>query len=111
MIHLAFIFFVVLGGVLVVYWPKIIWLHIPCIIWGIVIEMIGFICPLTPFENYLRLRAGQAPYSGDFVIHYIEPLIYPEGLSREVQIVLGLLVIIINIFVYGLFFVRKKRTG
>jgi hypothetical protein len=76
-----------------------------------VIELAGFICPLTPLENYLRVQARQTPYSGDFVIHYIEPVIYPAGLTRELQIVLGLMVVMVNAFVYGFLFLRKKRLG
>ncbi len=110
-LHLAFILFVILGGILVTFRPKVLWLHIPCVIWGMVIELAGFICPLTPLENYLRVQARQTPYSGDFVIHYIEPIIYPEGLTRELQIVLGLMVVMVNAFVYGSLFLRKKRPG
>jgi len=110
-VHLAFILFVVLGGILVIFRPKVLWLHIPCVIWGMVIELAGFICPLTPLENYLRVQARQTPYSGDFVIHYIEPVIYPAGLTRELQIVLGLMVVMVNAFVYGFLFLRKKRLG
>jgi len=110
-VHLAFILFVVFGGILVILRPKVFWLHIPCVIWGMVIELAGFICPLTPLENYLRVQARQTPYSGDFVIHYIEPVIYPAGLTREVQIVLGLMVVMVNAFVYAWLFLRKKRLG
>ncbi|MGO9146498.1 MAG: DUF2784 domain-containing protein [Desulfomonilia bacterium] len=110
-LHFAFILFVILGGIFVIFRPKILWLHIPCVIWGMVIELAGFICPLTPLENYLRVQARQTPYSGDFVIHYIEPVIYPEGLTRELQIVLGLVVVIVNAFVYAWLFLRKKRPG
>lgn len=110
-LHFAFILFVILGGIFVIFRPKILWLHIPCVIWGMVIELAGFICPLTPLENYLRVHARQTPYSGDFVIHYIEPVIYPEGLTRELQIVFGLMVVMVNAFVYAWLFLRKKRPG
>ena len=110
-LHFAFILFVILGGIFVIFRPKILWLHIPCVIWGMVIELAGFICPLTPLENYLRVQARQTPYSGDFVIHYIEPVIYPEGLTRELQIVFGLMVVMVNAFVYAWLFLRKKRPG
>jgi hypothetical protein len=110
-LHLAFILFVVLGGILVIFRPKVLWLHIPCVIWAMIIELAGFICPLTPLENYLRVQARQTPYSGDFVIHYIEPVIYPAGLTRELQIVLGLVVVMVNAFVYSWLFLRKKRPG
>ena len=109
-LHLFFIVFVILGGMLVLVQPKIIWLHIPCVIWGILIELTGGICPLTPLELYLRSRAGESTYTGDFVFHYIEPIIYPEGLTRELQILFSALVIMVNVVVYGwLFLLHKKK--
>jgi hypothetical protein len=107
-LHLAFILFVILGGILVVYRPKALWLHVPCVVWGVMVELSGFICPLTPIENYLRIHAGQTPYIGDFVIHYIEPAIYPEGLTRELQIMMGFVVILSNVLLYGWLFFRKR---
>jgi len=107
--HLAFIVFVVLGGMLVFAWPKIIWLHLPCLIWGIFIELTGGICPLTPLELYLRAKAGEPAYVGDFIIHYIDPIIYPGGLTREVQILLSALVILVNAAVYGWLLLHKKK--
>jgi hypothetical protein len=110
-LHLAFILFVMLGGILVVFWPKVVWLHIPCIIWGILIELTGYICPLTPLENFLRTKGRLPPYSGDFVIHYVEPIIYPEGLTRGLQLIFGVLVILVNVMVYGMLFMMRKRRG
>lgn len=110
-LHLAFILFVMFGGLLVIFWPKVVWLHIPCVIWGILIELTGYICPLTPLENFLRTKGGQTPYSSDFVIHYLEPIIYPEGLTRELQLIFGVLVILVNVMVYGKLFLMRKRRG
>jgi len=109
-LHLAFIVFVMLGGLLVLVWPRVIWAHLPCAVWGIAIELTGWICPLTPLENILRRHAGQAPYAGDFVIHYIEPVIYPEGLTREFQVVLGAAVVLVNAVVYGSVFLARGHN-
>ena len=82
-VHLAFIAFVVLGGLLVLRWPRIAWLHLPAVAWGAWIEFSGGICPLTPLEVGLRARGGEAAYSGGFIEHYVTGLIYPEGLDRS----------------------------
>lgn len=108
-VHLGFIVFVVTGGFLAVFFPKIIWVHLPCVVWGIVVELAGYVCPLTPLENLFRDMSGNGRYSGDFVMHYIEPLIYPEGLTREIQVVLGALVILVNTGIYGWLAFRKRR--
>ena len=102
MAHFLFIVFVVAGGALVIYRPRMAWLHLPAALWGAVVEFAGWICPLTPLENHFRALAGSATYSGDFVAQYFLPLIYPENLTRETQIVLGLLVVVINIIFYVL---------
>jgi hypothetical protein len=99
-LHLAFVAFVVLGGVLVLRWPRLAWAHIPAAVWGAVVEFTGWICPLTPLEDALRTRVGQAPYSGDFVAHYLIPLLYPSDLTRTVQIILGTSVVLLNALVY-----------
>jgi hypothetical protein len=107
-LHLCFILFVIFGGIIAVFWPKVLWMQIPCVMWGICIELTGFICPLTPLENYLWQLSGRLPYSGDFIIHYIEPVIYPEGLTRDLQIMMGLLVILSNGIIYGWLLSRKR---
>ena len=99
-LHAAFVAFVVLGGLLSLRWRWLTWLHLPAAIWGITIELGGWICPLTPFENYLREHAGAAAYRGDFVEHYVLPLLYPARLTREGQILLGGLALAVNLFVY-----------
>ena len=107
--HLAFVVFVVLGGIAVWRKPKIAWLHLPAVAWGALIEFAGWICPLTPWEQSLRRLAGEKGYSGGFVEHYLMPILYPEGLTREVQIVLGVLVLAINVAAYALIFRRRFR--
>ena len=99
-IHFAFILFVILGGFFVIWWRKAIWLHLPAAMWGALIELAGWTCPLTPLENLLRAKGGQAGYSGGFIEEYILPVIYPSGLTREIQIALGILVILVNLFIY-----------
>jgi hypothetical protein len=107
--HLLFILIVVLGGLLVLRWPRLAWLHVPCSVWGALIEFTGWICPLTPLENRLRLEAGQAGYSGGFIDHYIVPLVYPPGLTPQMQVVLGVAVLVINGGVYALLVRRWRR--
>ena len=96
LLHFAFVVFVVLGGFLVVRWRRLAWLHVPCAVWGFLIEVEGWICPLTYLENDLRRRAGQLGYSGSFIEHYLLPVIYPPGLTRSVQIVIGSAVVAVN---------------
>lgn len=100
--HLVFVLFVVFGGLLLLRWPKLAWLHLPAALWGVAIEYAGWICPLTPLENELRQRAGESGYSGDFVARYLLPVIYPEGLTREAQIGLGSGALLFNIVIYVL---------
>jgi hypothetical protein len=108
-VHLAFVLFVVLGGLLVLRWPRVALLHVPAAIWGILIEYSGSICPLTPLENSLRRAGGEAGYSGGFIEHYIQPAIYPAGLTRGTQIVLGSLALIVNLMAYGVLIARINR--
>ena len=94
MLHLAFVLFVALGGLLVLRWPKVAFLHIPCALWGVAIEFGGWICPLTPLEQHFLRLAGEAGYEGGFLEHYIWPLIYPDELTRGMQVGLGLAVLL-----------------
>jgi len=110
LIHLAFVVFVVAGGLLTLRWPALRWVHLPAAIWGGWIEFSGGICPLTPLENTLRQRAGDAPYAGDFIGHYVLPVLYPSGLTRSTQLILGLLVVVVNVGVYWWGWSRG-RTG
>ncbi len=109
LIHLAFTIFVVFGGLLIFFKPWIIWPHIPAVLWGAVIEFAGWICPLTPLENRLRIKGGGDGYAGGYIEHYIIPILYPAGLTREIQVILGIMVVIINMIVYGIFFVKLIR--
>ena len=108
-VHLAFIVFVALGGLLVLHWPRLAWLHLPAIAWGAWIEFSGWICPLTPLEVGLRERSGEATYTGGFIEHYITRLIYPEGLDRRHQIVLGVFVLVLNAGIYAWLLWRRRR--
>jgi len=100
-LHFLFVLFVVLGGLLVLRWPRVAWLHLPAAIWGAAIELAGGICPLTPLENSLRRQAGGTGYSGGFIEHYILPILYPSALTRDIQLILGLLVLAVNLGIYG----------
>ena len=99
-VHLCFVLFVALGGLLVLWRRWLAWLHLPAVLWGAYIEFSGRICPLTPLEVGWRERGGEAGYAGGFIDHYITAWIYPDGLTREVQIALGLGVLAINLAVY-----------
>ena len=99
--HLLFVGFVLLGGILVWRWPRASWAHVPAVIWGVTIEWTGAICPLTPLENWLRSKAGETGYATDFVARYLLPLLYPEGLNRSSQLLIGALVLLLNVAVYG----------
>lgn len=110
LIHFLFIILVIAGGLLVIRWPKIAFVHLPAAIWGAVVEIGGFICPLTPLENYFRQLAGENPYEGDFIAHYLSQIIYPENLTATMQLILGIFVIVINIIFYALA-IHRNRTG
>lgn len=108
-LHFAFILFVVFGGLLVFRWPKAAWTHVPTAVWGALIEFTGLICPLTPLEKWLRLAGGETGYGGGFIEHYLIPMIYPAGLTREIQVLLGVAVLLINVSIYGCVIVRWRR--
>ena len=107
-VHIAFVAFVVAGGLLVLRRPRLAWLHLPAAVWGVLIEFAGWICPLTPLENAFRARGGEAGYSGGFVEHYLLPVLYPGGLTRGVQIGLGSIVLALNLAVYGALLSRRR---
>jgi len=108
-LHLGFVCFVVLGGILVLKWRRVVVLHLPAVLWGALIEYQGWICPLTPLEQRLRHAAGQDGFAGGFIEHYLVLLLYPGQLNREMQIFLGTLVIVINIAIYGWLLARLGR--
>lgn len=100
LLHLGFILFVVLGGLLLLKWPRMMWLHVPAAVWGALIEFAGWYCPLTSMENAMLRRAGESGYTGGFVAHYIFRLIYPAGLTRGLEIAIGVFVLVVNLSVY-----------
>ncbi|HJN45805.1 MAG: hypothetical protein CL477_05995 [Acidobacteria bacterium] len=109
-VHAAFVVFVVAGGLLVWRAPRVAWAHLPAVVWGVGIEWSGAICPLTPLEVWLRRQAGLAGYRGDFIDYYVMPLLYPAGLTREVQIVFGVAALVLNLVVYG-WWLRRRRLA
>lgn len=109
LLHFAFILFVALGGFIVIHRPKLAWAHAPAVAWGALVELAGWICPLTPLENRLRAAAGDSAYSGGFIDRYIAPIVYPAGLTRGLQLTLGVAVIAVNLAVYGIMLLRLKK--
>ena len=109
--HFTFIVFVVLGGFLVLRKPRFAWLHVPAVVWVVWLELTGAICPLTPLENALRARAGEAGYAGGFIDHYLMPLIYPAGLTPQIQWGLAIAVLAINAIVYTTAWRDARRKG
>jgi hypothetical protein len=110
LLHFGFVLFVIFGGLLALRWRRAVWLHLPAAAWGALIEFTGWICPLTPLEHWLRRQGGQAAYQGGFVEHYILPVLYPHGLTRTIQLILGLLVVGINLLVYSILW-RRRQAG
>jgi len=106
-VHFAFVLFVVGGAFLVLRWRRLAWVHVPAAVWGSLIEFAGWVCPLTPLEIRLRVMGGESGYGGGFVEHYIIPVLYPSGLTRGVQVFLGVLVLVINLAIYG-WLLRKR---
>jgi hypothetical protein len=110
-LHLCFLLFVSLGGFAVLRRPRLAWLHVPAAAWGILIEYAGWICPLTPLEVALRLRGGQPGYAGGFIDHYLTAVIYPAGLTRRIQWVLGSVVLVVNLVIYARLLVRRRERA
>ncbi|BAZ93080.1 hypothetical protein TspCOW1_20120 [Thiohalobacter sp. COW1] len=109
--HLLFILFVLLGGGLALRWPGIVWLHLPAAVWGALVEIFAWPCPLTPLENALRARAGETGYAGGFIEHYLQPLIYPGWLTADIGLVLGAGVIVVNLFIYAVVIAASRRRA
>lgn len=107
--HAAFVLFAVLGGLLVLRRPGIAWVHVPAAVWAILVEIFGWICPLTPLEIALRRKAGQAGYQHGFLEQYLEPLLYPQALTPAVQVALGVFVLVVNAVIYALVLRRYRR--
>lgn len=110
-VHLSFIVFVVLGGPMALRWPRVAWVHLPAVAWGAWVEFSGSICPLTPLENRLRRAGGEAGYAGGFIEHYLVPVLYPPGLTRAHQILLGLAVLGLNAAAYTWVLRARRRSG
>jgi len=108
-LHLAFVVFVLVGGLLVLRWRRVAWAHLPAAAWAAWIEFADWVCPLTPLENWLRGRGGQAAYTSDFIDYYVLPVLYPSALTRELQWPLGSVVLILNAAVY--LAVYRRRSG
>ncbi|MGE0552662.1 MAG: DUF2784 domain-containing protein [Gemmatimonadales bacterium] len=111
LVHLLFVVYVVAGALLVLRWPATAWLHLPAAVWGALIELTGWICPLTPLENRLRAQGGEAGYAGGFIEHYVLPVLYPDGLTPGNQRALGLMVIALNLALYSLVVRRVRRRA
>ncbi len=109
-LHLAFVLFVVLGGLAFRRWPRLAWVHLPAVAWGIWIEASGGICPLTPLENHLRALGSEPGYRGGFVEHYLLPALYPEGLTRSAQLVLAAAVLAVNVAAYWGLWRRRRQS-
>jgi hypothetical protein len=111
LVHLGFIIFVAFGGVLALRWRWIPWVHLPAVAWGVLLELCNWTCPLTPLENWLRIRGGAPAYAGGFVDRYVLPLVYPEALTRDRQVALGVLVCAVNVGVYLLVWRRRREEA
>lgn len=107
--HAAFVAFVVLGGLLTLRWPRAAWVHVPCAVWGSWVVIAGWICPLTPLEVSLRQAAGEAGYAGGFLDHYVRLVLYPPGLTRGVQVALGVAAVVLNVAVYVYVWACRQR--
>jgi uncharacterized protein DUF2784 len=108
--HFAFVGFVLFGGLLALRWRRVMWAHLPCVAWGIWIELSHGLCPLTPLENNLREQAGRSTYEGGFVDHYIMPILYPDGLTHGTQVAIACLIIAINGGCYGFILWKWHRA-
>lgn len=110
-LHASFVLFVMLGGLVVLWRPGMAWYHIPAVFWAAGIEFLGWICPLTPLENMLRVRGGNTGYATGFVDHYILPILYPAALTRKMQIGLGIIVLGVNAAVYLILWQKSRKAG
>ncbi|MBS0170896.1 MAG: DUF2784 domain-containing protein [Nitrospira sp.] len=106
LVHLGFVLFVITGGLLLLKWRKMVWIHLPAAIWGSLVEFTGWICPLTPLENHLRRLAGESAADADFIGRYLPSLLYPATLTREIQVLLGMAVVMVNLALYWRAFFR-----
>jgi hypothetical protein len=110
-LHFAFILWAVFGALTLLWRRMFAWIHVPALLWAAYVEFSGRICPLTPLENHFRQLAGDAGYGGGFIEHYIVGVIYPQGLTRNVQLVLGALLIAMNVALYLIAFLRRAPSA
>jgi len=108
-VHLGFVLFVSLGALGVFFYPRLAAIHLPCLLYGSALELVGWVCPLTPLEQGLRLAAGQEGYSGGFIEHYVGGLLYP-GDWEATRVWLGLALVIFNVMIYSILIVRWRRS-
>ena len=108
--HFAFVLFAVLGGLLALRWHRAVWLHVPALAWGLLVQLANWECPLTPLENYFRRLGGEAGYAGGFVEHYISAILYPEHITHAFRFVLGLFLLVINLVAYSFVFYSMRAT-
>jgi hypothetical protein len=109
LLHLGFIVFALFGALLAWRWRWVPWLQLPAAAWGVFVELTGRLCPLTSLENHFRRLAGEAGYAGGFIEHHLLPLIYPEGLTRELQWALAAVVATTNLVIYAVLLRRRHR--
>jgi len=111
LLHALWLAFVVFGALLALRWRRVLWAHAPVVAWGALVEFTGWVCPLTPWENDLRRLGGQEGYAGGFIERYVTAIIYPEGLTREIQIGLGIGVLVLNAGLYWWVLRRTQRAA
>jgi hypothetical protein len=99
-LHLGFIAFALAGGLLALRWRRCAWVHVPAAVWAALVELRGWLCPLTPLEGWLRRAGGGAEYEAGFLEHWLAPVIYPAGLTHDLQVLLGSLVVAVNASIY-----------
>jgi hypothetical protein len=110
-VHFAFVLFALLGALIVLRLPLLAWLHLPVVAWAAFVEFTGRVCPLTPLEVTLRQAAGDAGYASDFLEHYVVGVLYPEGLTRDLQVLLGAAVVLVNVAIYSAVLLHSRRRG
>jgi hypothetical protein len=110
LVHVGFVLFAVLGGLVVLWWRRVAWVHLPAALWAALIEFAGWVCPLTPLETWLRGKGGGTGYRGSFIEHHVLPIVYPDSLTRPSQVALGLFVLVVNLAVYGGMLRRGMKT-
>jgi len=109
LLHLAFVLFVIFGGLLSLCSPRWALVHVPIFVWGAMVNLMHWVCPLTPWENELRALAGEEGYAGGFIAHYVGSVVYPQIPSEQLGLLLGLAALIWNLLVYALVIALRYR--